>query len=285
MPELPEVETIRRDLRKYIVNKKIKSVKIVKNRVVKNKPDKFLSLLVGSSMSEIGRIGKLLIFCINNGYYLGVHLRMTGQLVYWSKKVLAAGGHPFSKENGLIPDKHTHVIIVFEDNSELRFSDIRMFGYMQIMSEKERKKVESKYGIEPLTENFTLDALKNVLQKRKSKIKSILLDQSLIAGIGNIYADESCFVSGIHPGREAKDLSGEELAALHMAIESVLAKSIEKRGTTFSDYVDAKGERGGFAAHLQVYGRSGKVCFQCQSILQATKIAGRTTVFCSRCQK
>lgn len=287
MPELPEVETIRRDLEKRILNKEIGSVVVRYHGSARASRGNFSDTLVGETIGEIDRIGKLLIIKLTpSKQYMLVHLKMTGQLIYEEKDEQVNGGHSFSDIPKKLPGKHTHVIILFSDNSVLYFNDMRKFGYMQIVDEDRLGEVRKIYGIEPLTPAFTQDKFLNLFGKRKTNVKAFLLNQQLIAGLGNIYVDESCFRAGILPTRQVVDLEHNERVTLFHSIQEVIAEAIEKRGTSFRDYRDSSGKRGGFFASLSVYGRGGKMCNTCQiGTVEKVRLAGRGTHFCPHCQK
>jgi formamidopyrimidine-DNA glycosylase len=285
MPELPEVETIKKGLTQKILGLKIKEVKVLNQKIVRNGLENFYETLKDNKIKTIGRIGKLLIIGLEEKNFLLIHLGMTGQLVYIDQKNIIAGGHNVPQRGGL-PNKWTRVILKFNNNVNLFYNDVRQFGYLKLVEAEELDKIKKRYGIEPLTKNFHWDDFKKIFWKRKTKIKNILLNQSLIAGIGNIYADEILFAAGIHPQRAANTLREEEIKNIFKATEVVLKKSIEHRGTTFSDYVDASGNQGGFVKFLKVYGRTGKKCLKCkQGIITKIKIAGRGTSFCPSCQR
>jgi formamidopyrimidine-DNA glycosylase len=286
MPELPEVETIRRDLSAKIIDKKIKNICIGKKRIVKNSSQKFIKTLTGNKFIKIDRMGKLLIIGLqDNKQYLLVHLKMTGQLIYCYKGKYVAGGHSLPKIGDSLPNKYSHVIFSFADGSRLFFNDLRQFGYLEIVDAKKLKKVKSKFGIEPLTNNFKLENFKVILKKRTAPIKAVLLNQQLVAGIGNIYADEILFAAKILPTRPANSLRDNEIKNIYLAAEKIIKTAIKYRGTTFNDYVDAQGNVGSFVKHLKVYGRAGKKCLRCGGIIKKIKLGGRGTHFCSECQK
>ena len=272
MPELPEVETIRRDLEKRIVGKKIAHVEIRNTGTIHGDVTVFQKTLTKNSIEKCERIGKLLIFALHKKQYLLVHLKMTGKFIYREKGTAVAGGY-------------TRIIFTFVDGSELFFQDVRKFGYMTIVSESELEHIKKKYGIEPLTKNFTLQNFEAAMSGRKTSLKVVLLNQARIAGIGNIYADEICFVTSILPSRSAQKLSSAEIQALHAACNAIIQKAIEHRGTTFNSYVDGHGKKGKFANFLQVYQRQGKSCFRCPGVIAKVRVAGRGTHFCPKCQK
>ena len=285
MPELPEVETIRRDLLKKVVNKKISNISILNKKTVRNKQDFFLRALKGNKITDIKRTGKLIIFQLDKNGYLLTHLKMTGQLVYKKKGKITAGGHSLLQGGLDLPNKHTRVRIDFADKSILFFNDMRLFGYMEIVDSEKLRAVLDRFGIEPLTPNYTLEKFINIFKNRRTSLKSILLNQNLIAGLGNIYADESCFQAGIRPDRKAVSLNSKEIKKLYQAIKIVLKKALKNRGTTFNNYVDSDGQSGNFVDKLKVYGRAGEACKNCRNKLKRIKLAGRSTVFCEKCQK
>lgn len=285
MPELPEVETIRRDLHHKVLNKKIIDVQILNKKTVHNKEKVFLNILKNGKIKDIDRVGKLIIFELGDKNFLLVHLKMTGQLIYVKDKEVTAGGHSEKKTDLNLPNKHTRVILTFEDKAKLYFNDLRMFGYMKIVDEKEKERIKNSFGIEPLTGNFTLSNFEKIFSNRKTALKAILLNQKVIAGLGNIYVDEVCFAAGVNPLKRANKLKKEEIKKLFLSIEKILKQAILKRGTTFNNYLDSDGNRGNFVGYLKVYGRGGESCKKCQNTLKKTKLAGRGTVFCLNCQK
>jgi len=285
MPELPEVETIKNDLKKAILNKKIAEVKVGKKKIIKSDYGDFLKNLKGGAFQDISRKGKLLIFRLRNGKYLLIHLKMTGQLIYENKGERVRGGHEVPGASEKLPNEYSHIVFKFADGSVLYFNDMRQFGYLKMVGKDELRAIKSEFGIEPLSGDFKFKDFKSVFQNRTASVKSVLMNQKLIAGIGNIYADEILFKSGIRPGRVARSLEEKELKKMFQAAESVLRQAIKHRGTTFSDYVDSKGRKGNFTRFLKVYGREGKNCFKCGSAIKKTKIGGRGTRYCPRCQK
>ena len=285
MPELPEVETIRRDLEKKILCKKITQVFLGKKMKVKQPSFAVVETLLNKNFTSIGRIGKLMYFVINKNRFLLVHLKMTGQLIWAKEGNVVGGGHSMKTEKiDILPNNQTRAWIEFSDKSRLYFNDLRRFGFWQIVDKEALEKIKSGYGIEPLMKNFTLQNFLKALSDKKTVIKAVLLNQSIISGIGNIYADEACFLSGIKPNRRINTLTKKELEKLFLAIKKVIKKAVDKRGTTFNSYVDSDGNKGNFVSHLQVYGRAGEKCHKCQNRLLRIKVAGRGTVYCPRCQ-
>lgn len=305
MPELPEVETIKRDLERAILNKKIVSLEVKKPKLIKNvKLEIFRKDLIGVKIVSINRIGKLLYLELSTrppsfskegrggvvaeasiSKYLLIHLKMTGQLIFQSKKKIIAGGHNYPPVDDQLPNKYSHITFHFKDGSALYFNDQRRFGYMMTVNIDQLDEIISTYGIEPLQANFSVDNLIKVFVNRKANIKSLLLNQKLISGLGNIYADEACFASNIHPCRIGHSLTKNEITKLHKSIEKIISNAIEYRGTTFRDYTDAKGQKGNYSNILKVYGREGERCVRCKDqIIIKTKLAGRGTHFCPKCQ-
>ncbi|MFA5248212.1 MAG: bifunctional DNA-formamidopyrimidine glycosylase/DNA-(apurinic or apyrimidinic site) lyase, partial [Patescibacteria group bacterium] len=258
MPELPEVETIRRDLIKKIVGRKIKNIEVKDKKIGEAKD--FACFLVNKNFTDIERVGKLLAFRISSGSFLLVHLKMTGQLVFEDKSGLIAGGH--STADNFLLYKYTRFQITFFGDGNLFFNDLRRFGYVKIVSVKEWEAIKNSYGIEPLQKNFTLKNLKEALQGKRN-IKAVLLDQKNIAGIGNIYADEILFAAKIKPARPAFSLKKSEIEKIYKEARRIISLAIKYRGTTFSDYVDASGKKGNYSSFLLVYGRTGQECYIC----------------------
>lgn len=281
MPELPEVETIRRGVRKLILNKKIVRVSIFceKSFVGESK------VICNAGIIDVIRRGKALIFLFQNGMAMMVHLRMTGQIIYVGKERFA-GGHP--SENFLVelPNNQTRVEFDFSDGSKMFFNDQRKFGFCKILkvSEIENEEFIKKLGKEPW--EMTGLELYEKIKGKNAPIKAILLDQSVIAGLGNIYADETLFASGIRAERKGKDVSLDECEKIVKNARRVMEKSIESGGSTIRNYVKADGTRGDYLRlFARVYGREGEKCKKCGGIIKKTKAAGRGTYYCEECQK
>lgn len=275
MPELPEVETLKRELARVLPGKQIKQFTSAKFAGLKKK-------LVGQQIASVSRRAKVLIFELADrrklaaDSYLLIHLKMTGQLVHGE----IIGGHPAD------PAKHTRAIFTFTDGSQLLFNDLRKFGWLKLINREELEAWLARLGREPLSKHFTLEHFHSLLERYpKRKLKQFLLDQTLIAGLGNIYVDEACFLAGILPTRPVGSLTKSEIAKLHQAIIAVLKLSIRKKGTSFRNYRRAGGELGGMVPHLQVYGRGGKNCKICEQIIQKIKLNSRGTHYCPQCQK
>lgn len=273
MPELPEVETVRRSLLKRVVGQRIASLQIGDYPAVlgSDRPEDVRARLVGRTVLGIRRRAKYLIIDLDDDTALVVHLRMTGRLS------LVPHDEP--------PLRHERLAIAFESGLDLRFSDQRKFGRVTHLHHEDLDRLEQRLGLEPLTPDFSPTWLAERLQRRKGKIKAVLLDQHLIGGLGNIYADEALFRAGIHPERAANSLDAAELQRLHRDIRGVLRAAVNRRGTTLSDFEDADGNAGRYGGKLQVYGRGGKgICPRCGTPLERTIVGGRGSSFCPQCQ-
>lgn len=294
MPELPEIETIRQELLKEIKNKKISAVEVNLPKQVfvngkKSDVKNFISILKGAKVKDIGRRAKILKIQFNNGHTLHTHLKMTGQLIYRNSKgeVSSRGGHPWPPPDVEVPNKWTHVVFKFSDGSHLYFNDLRQFGYMKLVGYAiPDRRLDEEFGPEPLEKDFNLNAFKKILFKwPKRKIKQLLMDQSIIAGIGNIYADEVLFYSGVLPTRAVLNLTENEIKKIHRGIKLILKKAIKARGTSVNNYRDAAGRKGGFEKYLMVYNREGEKCKKCGTTIKRIKLGGRSASFCPVCQK
>jgi formamidopyrimidine-DNA glycosylase len=294
MPELPEVQTIVSGLKKVIVGKTIASVEILDEK--RWQADE--SVVVKSKVTDVRRRAKTILIDLDNGHSLFIHLKMTGQLIFRQKASdsglgtldsSVAGGHPSKDWWANLPNKYTRVIFKFSDCSQLFFNDLRRFGWIRSSKSTDLKASQDKeYGVEPLSDQFTEEYLRSVIEKRpKANIKKILTDQSLIAGIGNIYADEALFHAGIRPDRIAATLKKADIKQLHHSIIKALELGLKHGGASDSDYVDSGGNRGEMQHHFQVYGRKGESCKLngCQGIIEKIRLNGRGTHFCAKCQK
>ncbi|HCW32312.1 MAG: formamidopyrimidine-DNA glycosylase, formamidopyrimidine-DNA glycosylase [Candidatus Peregrinibacteria bacterium GW2011_GWF2_39_17] len=285
MPELPEVETIKNDLSAEILHKKILFIELRLKKIVKNDPSFFKKVLIGAKFRALERCGKLMIFSLGNGQFLLIHLKMTGQLIFRNKKQVIAGGHSDTVFNFDLPNKYSHLVFVFEDKSKLFFNDLRQFGYARIVDKNQLEQIKQRFGMDPLDSRFTLKYFRNLLKKRTGNLKAFLLNQSIIAGLGNIYADEILFEAKILPMRKVTNLTIGEISLLHKSIRKIIMKAIKYRGTTFNTYVDSAGRRGDFLKFLRVYKKEKKLCQRCAHVIKKIKVAGRGTRFCEYCQK
>lgn len=254
-------------------------------KIIRGSAEILKTTLEGNQFVRIDRRGKLLILWLSGEQQaLLIHLKMTGQLIYRHGKEQIAGGHPWPAFEGELPNKYSHVILEFEDGAALFFNDLRQFGFLQLANTDEVALITSKYGLEPGRGDFTEENFLEVLQKKRGKLKAVLLDQTIFSGLGNIYVDESCFWAEILPTRTVESLSEGERKRLFTAIVQVIDEAILLRGTTVHDYVDANGNRGNYSDKLQVYGRVGETCQRCGATIQKIKFAGRGTHFCPGCQ-
>lgn len=356
MPELPEVETVRRGLDKLIVGLKVKQVTSDNPRSFPNTETDVRLFLVGSSIKSVRRRAKVLMIDLSTNYTLVIHLKMTGQMVYVADKsrsndglvestaaknmsqgVMVGGvaptfadipkdderkvganrpagpastetdvpsdeqkittvsanetrfgaGHPNDSLIGKLPDKSTRVTINFSDGANLFFNDQRKFGWMKLMPTAEVPNIDfmRKVGPEPLESNFSPEQFRQRFERRaRTSIKAALLDQTVIAGIGNIYADESLWMSKIHPLRLVGSISNDEFESLYHSVRDVMSLSIEKGGSTDRNYVDAEGRRGSYMDFANVFRREGQSCNRCGNEIIKTRVAGRGTHTCPVCQ-
>ncbi len=273
MPELPEVETVRRSLLDKIVGQRIRSLRIgdFPGVLADERVEDVLARVEGRTVRGVRRRAKYLIIDLDDETAIVVHLRMTGRLSVVPRE-----------EPSL---RFEHLAIEFTNGLDLRFSDQRKFGRVTHVHGDDLDLLEQRLGREPLERKFTAAWLEERLRRRPGKIKSVLLDQGLIGGLGNIYVDESLFRAGIHPERRANTLAPEEVRRLHRAVRGVLRAAIDGRGTTFSSFEDAEGNRGGYGGRLLVYGRGDKgPCARCGTPLVRTVVSGRGTSYCPHCQ-
>ncbi len=276
MPELPEIETIVQGLNGLIPGKVLQDVTWDWAKSFPNAPAELASIL-GSQVVEVRRRGKAVIIELSVKKYLLIHLKMTGQLVYQDRP-----------EDGPFRDRSTRVTFEFSDGSVLYFNDFRKFGRVWIQSPEELKtnKFLTSLGPEPLSPAFTAKVFQERMARRKNTfVKAALLDQTVVAGIGNIYCDEALFLAGIMPDRRVHTLTDEEYRRLHRAIRKVLRRSVELGGSTRANYRNARGEIGHYLDHALVYNRQGQPCSQCGGSIMKAKVAGRGTHFCPSCQK
>ncbi len=266
MPELPEVETIKRQLEKRLPGKKIEKVHIIDCP----NADKRIKALGGAKILKVRRRAKTLIVDLSNHKSLLIHLKLTGQLIF---------------RNNQKRERFTRVLFYLSSGG-LLFNDMRKFGSIKLVpTEKVEKEIHEKYGPEPFDKDFTLKRFEEIMvRKKKSKIKPLLMDQKVISGLGNIYAQEACFAAGIKPGRTAGSLDKNEQKRLYSAIKRVLLSAIKFHGTSFdSIYVDAYGKPGGFGQRLHVYQQ--EKCKRCGQKLKSLRLGGRGTWYCEKCQK
>lgn len=286
MPELPEVETLKRELEKGLVGQVINHIQILWPKTVQPETKtSFSKIITDKKIVKLERRAKILLIHLDKESSLAVHLKMTGQLILVPKAgKIILGGHPTTDIQ--TPGPHTRVIFTFQGGDKLYFNDLRKFGWIKILDEKLKKYINHELGLEPLSKTFTMVKWKNILKKYPRRtIKQTLLDQKLIAGIGNIYADEAVHLSYVLPVRKIQTLTEKEIKNLHKNIVAVLKLSIQKKGTSSKNYVRSDGSRGGFMPYLMVYGRNDQACKSCGTKIVKIKHAGRGTHYCPKCQK
>ncbi len=274
MPELPEVETVRRTLLELVKGKTIKQVEVFWPKMIKRpeQVEQFTDALVGQTVGDIERRGKFLKFMLDD-YVLVSHLRMEGRY----------GVYPTHEPY----DKHTHVLFTFTDDSQLRYRDVRKFGTMHLYlsGDEEKNSPLTQLGPEPFSPDFSIQLLLDGLKKTNRKIKVVLLDQKLVVGLGNIYVDEALFRAGIHPERAANSLSKKEVVVLHKEIIATLSEAVEKGGSTVRSYVNTQGQIGMFQLDHYVYARKDEECKRCGEVIEKLVVGGRGTHICPHCQK
>lgn len=327
MPELPEVETIKRQLGEKIKGLVIEKVEVRKKRLFKGESKE----IIGAKIADVKRRAKMLIIDlkkshleflpagrqgisgsnknkkipkqVRNDIYLLIHLKMSGQLIFVDKSGKYGPSSPrlrgvsvkhtfLSKFNNkdqiIVPNKYTHITMFFKSGEKLYYNDLRQFGWIKVVDEKELERQLKKNGSEPLDKDFSLNKFEEIIKtKKRSKIKPTLMDQSLIAGIGNIYASEICFYAGVMPDRIISNLSEYELKKLYKGIKKILSAAIKHQGTSTDLYVNLAGQKGKYESYLQVYGREKEKCErgECVGKVKKIKMAQRSTYYCDKCQK
>ena len=287
MPELPEVETVRRGLSLLVIGKRVGSVSHDTPKGFPNAPGDVDAFLVGATITDVRRRAKVLLIDLDTEYTLVIHLKMTGQLVYRGEQVFGAG-HPNDSLIGELPDRSTRVIFSFTDGSHLYFNDQRKFGWVRLYPTIEVPNIDfmKRVGPEPLEGELThTDFIERIRHRNGTTIKAALLDQSVIAGIGNIYADEALWGARVHPARRVRDVTDRELSTILDEVRTVLTLSIEKGGSTDKNYVNAEGKRGSYIDFARVFRREGLACPRHPDVLiEKSRIAGRGTHTCPVCQ-
>jgi len=287
VPELPEVETVKRGLKKLIIGKIITEVKFDWPKGFPNSKKDIDKYLVKAKIMDIKRRAKVLMIELDSKYSLVTHLKMTGQLVYRGKKSFGAG-HPTDSLVAELPDKSTRVTMTFDDGSTLFFNDQRKFGWMRLIPTHEVPEMDfmKKVGPEPLATSFKAsDFIERFRRRNNTSIKAALLDQTVIAGVGNIYADEALYAVKIHPETKVKDIPDSKLKMLFEAVRKILKLSIKSGGSTDRNYVDAEGKRGSYLKFARVFRREGEDCPRDGTKIEKIKVAGRGTHVCPMCQK
>jgi formamidopyrimidine-DNA glycosylase len=288
MPELPEVETVRRGLERLLLGRIITGVTFDFDKSFPNSPQDVSTFLIGAGVVAVARRAKVLLIELSSKYSLVIHLKMTGQLVFRSQDERFGAGHPNDSLVGELPDKSTRVTFTFIDGSKLFFNDQRKFGWVRLLPTVEVPNIDffKKVGPEPLGADFTWQDLHGRLKRRKNtSIKAALLDQTVLAGVGNIYADESLWGAKLHPSRLVKSLSARDVHRLYDSLTAVLKLSIEKGGSTDKTYVDAEGRRGSYLSFANVFRQEGQPCPRCGTTIIKIRVAGRGTHICPHCQK
>lgn len=271
MPELPEVETIRRDLEPLVVGRRITGVDVDPGTIhlLAGAPiENLRANLVGRTLTAMGRRGKYILLSLDDGRVFVVHLRMTGRLVW--------------RERSAPPEQYQRAVIELDDGHDLRWADLRKFGTWRI--HESVAEVIEKLGPEPIDQDLTEKQFRAILANRTAPVKAVLLDQRRFAGLGNIYVDEALYEARIRPDTPAGELSPQAVKRLFQSSRAVLERGIENRGASFKDYVDGQGNQGQQHMHVQVFRRTGKPCYACGSIIQRTVVGGRSTHFCPKCQ-
>lgn len=289
MPELPEVETVRRGLSTLIPGKTVKAVDFDWPKGFPNAPADVEAFLVGARITDVRRRAKVLIIDLVTDYSLVIHLKMTGQLVFVAKTVRFGAGHPSDSLVAKLPDKSTRVTLTFTDGSHLYFNDFRKFGWVRLLPTVEIPNLDfmKKVGPEPLSNDFTAaEFAKRIGKRANTTIKAALLNQTVVAGIGNIYADESLWGAKIHPATRVRDVSNAKLKTLFKELRYVLELSIEKGGSTDRNYVNAEGKKGTYINFARVFRREGQACPRHPDTkIIKTRVAGRGTHLCPKCQR
>ncbi len=286
MPELPEVETVRLQLLHKVRGKQIARVE-VHHPKTSGFDDTFADRLSRRTIEHIDRIGKLLIVSFENevDIFLLAHLKMTGQFFYRDASGVSGGGHSLTPaDTKALPNKHTRTAFYFTDDSALFFNDMRLFGYTKLADAATVAVARSGFGPEPIDPEFDLEWFAARLRKRKTPVKAALLDQSFVAGLGNIYVDEALWRAHVRPMRRADRVTKKEAFVLGEAAGAVMRESIAVGGTTFQHFVDTGGENGNFTDYLKVFGQQHKPCERCDTLIKKTRCAGRGTHYCPGCQ-
>lgn len=287
MPELPEVETVRRGLAKLIIGKVVTTESHDTEKSFPNASADVQEFLLGATIIDIRRRAKVLMIDLSTGYSLLIHLKMTGQLVFVGETRFGAG-HPSDSLIGALPDKSTRVELTFADGSKLFFNDQRKFGWMRLMPTVEIPNINfmRKVGPEPLADDFTPEEfMQRFTRRAKTTIKAALLDQTVVAGVGNIYADESLWGAKVHPQRLVQSVSEQEFSTLFHELRAVMNLAVEKGGSSNHTYVNAEGKKGSYMDFARVFRRERLPCPRCGTTIEKLRVAGRGTHICPHCQQ
>jgi formamidopyrimidine-DNA glycosylase len=280
MPELPEVETVTRQLDAVLPNRVIQSIQVLRDKSFTGKDGE----LIGKKILHVSRKQKIIVIELLDSLVLLIHLKMTGQLIFQHGGNRVVGGHPTQDWIEALPSKHTRVIIHFTDGSILYFNDQRVFGWVKIVDRQEWIGYREKMAPDVVDEAFTLAYLTGVLKKTTRAVKLVILDQEKIGGMGNIYANDALYLAGIDPRKMGKRVQGTEIKRLYKAMKEVIAKGIETGGASYSHFVDTKGLGGHYQDHFLVYDKAGQPCVMCGSLIEKISVGGRGTYFCPTCQ-
>jgi formamidopyrimidine-DNA glycosylase len=286
MPELPEVETVRMQLRRGIAGKTINAVEVFHGKSVAHDAT-IEDVLVGKTIAAIDRIGKLMIFSFvdQDNLFVLAHLKMTGQFFVVEGTSVAGGGHSMTASDVReLPGRHTRVAFHFTDGTKLYFNDMRLFGYVKLADAAMVAAARAGFGPELIDDAFDDVWFAEKLKKRNTPIKAALLDQSFVSGLGNIYVDEALWRAKVAPTRLANAVTNTEAVALRAAARDVMLESIRVGGTTFQNFADAEGHAGNFTAYLKVFGKQGTACERCGKLIEKIRVAGRGTHYCPSCQ-
>ena len=288
MPELPEVETVKRGLQRLIIGRRIISVNHDNPKSFPNAVNDVDQFLINANVVDVRRRAKVLLIDLSTNYTLVTHLKMTGQLVFVDNSERFGAGHPNDSLVNNLPDKSTRVTFEFNDNSHLYFNDQRKFGWVRLIPTPEVPNIDfmKKVGPEPLEDDFTADEFTSRFKGRpRTSIKAAILDQTVIAGVGNIYADEALWGAKIHPKRLVESITDLEFKKLYKEVREVMNLSIEKGGSTNRNYVNAEGKKGSYMDFARVFRREGLACPRCGTEIIKIRVAGRGTHICPHCQQ
>lgn len=287
MPELPEVETVRLQLLHRLKGRTIVDVNVHHEKSIDRNPH-FVTQIKHKVIDHIDRVGKLMImsFTGESDLYLLAHLKMTGQFLFLDTHGnVGGGGHSLSPTDTHLPNRHTRISFTLDNGTQLFFNDMRLFGYIKVATAAEVEKARQQFGPEPIHETFDTEYFIKGLKRKKTPVKAALLDQSFVAGLGNIYVDEALFAAKVRPTRRADKVTKAEALALAKAAGEIMNKSISVGGTTFQHFVDTGGDNGNYTDYLQVFGKQGTPCPRCGTIIKKIRCAGRGTHYCPGCQK
>ena len=280
MPELPEVESIKNQLNKFLVAHTLESVEIRYPKAFQGNPDN----LIGGEVMGVRRFGKVTVIDFDNNFSLVIHIKLTGQLIYRGPK-LKKPPKPSVKIFGGIDGPHTEVIFYLDKGGKLYYNDFRKFGWLKVVQTKEVENIDfiKKLGPEPL-DGLTLVKFKEIVSSTGRAVKTLIMDQSKIAGVGNIYANDALYLAKIHPERKSNSLSDDEIKALYDAMEEVLKRGLKYGGASELSFVTPDGSDGKYQEHTLAYGKTGKKCTRCVGVFEKITVGGRGTFFCPRCQ-